>query len=1571
MNLKNIFVKITATFAVIAMMAGNFSLLGTGLSAVIAEEINKPVLNAEVKLSKYVQYDTNGEKGVIVKYKLSEGDNQTNENYKPVQSKTINVQASKINDKMPERVKVIANSTKAINGKEGTEVEFNENNWNYDKDSGLLTISLENNSNYSTYLENAKDEFEIIYIYGSDSYLGNANEINLSLNVKVSENVKEDKTTVQIEKNVESNVNVKDNIGDIVSLDSITSTEIYKGYMYSNNKNKTSYETEYNTISNLDISNSSLIDNIFANLNSDNFVTATKKGNTLISTNENIYYKSTTMSKKEFDTILGIDGYIEINNNNENIATIKYGEPDNKQNRKLQIVYANGETKEVENNDITVEYTKQFSNISIKTSKPLTEGTLQISNRKSIKAFSQAGVENIKAIQENLQISSNKTITEEQEKKDENRNAIYDENGNIQKEQITKQVDINNYSSKRLIELKEPETKVDLSIDNTKLSTLTENNINLTATLRTDNAKYKLFKNPVIKIELPDGIESVTSTGIKLLYGQNTLKIKNATIQNNKNILIEIDGTQAQYNINAIQEGASVIIPLSIKFNKLTPTQDSKINVTVDNNGEKTSLSKDIRVASKEGLMSITNLYGYNGNKELTLIDNQKEEAILEVGKELQTATMKSTLVNNYQKNLKNIIVLGKISETEEIASKLKGKIKVNKKATIYYSENKDANPTDDSWVQEVKDYSNVKSYMIIIDSLGMGENVAFEYNFTIPEKLEYNKKTAVKYNVYSEFEGKDSKTTSRQKVLNQLPEPQNKVEITLKTENVPNVSVEVKPNISLNYVHEGQIVEYIVKVKNEGKQTANNVIIEDVIPENATYAEYTSEQFVNHSQGGFRPIENIKTKELKIDELPAGQSKEISIFLKVNNTTQDTEILENKINVNVRLETTNELKTIATATNKLEIKKAVLDVEIKYESTNNKLEEGAELNYYIYIENISDNDVKNVKVTNQLDKDLVFERAMSLDRETIDFKINEDNILTFNLGEIKAKDIERIKISTTLGNNTNYTSKILKSRAQVSAKSIEDYETNNILYNVKGSKVSVELKSPTNTNVKERESITYNLTLKNEGEATKNIKLKDTFPEEFAIDTVETTIEGKTEKQTSVGNEFVLLDKIKPNTTLQVKIIGNMSSIGDNKELELKNMVYVDILNDNHAVIKTIKTDTITNIIEKSDKINSSDNTGEVNPDPDNNKDNDSNSTDTGSDNNNNNNNTNNNGSNNGTTNEDNRKHSIRGVAWLDSNKNGQKDSEETVLPNISIKVINADTNQFVKNSNGEIYNVTTANNGAYIVEGLSKGNYILVFEYDTNTYTVTSYKKDGVESTVNSDVINKNITVDGNTKLVALTDTLSIDETGISNINIGLIENATFDLSINKYIDKVEVINSKGTETHTWENKDTAKVDLVAKYINTAKIVVDYKFVITNNGDVTGYVDKLVDNLPSGLEFSSELNTNWYKESDGKISTTSLSGIKIEPGQTSEIHLLLTKNMTENNTGIIPNTVTLEKISNLEQISEKDSATQNNESSATLVLSIKTGSPILYISITIGCIAVIALGAYLIKKKVLKGNE
>ena len=169
----------------------------------------------------------------------------------------------------------------------------------------------------------------------------------------------------------------------------------------------------------------------------------------------------------------------------------------------------------------------------------------------------------------------------------------------------------------------------------------------------------------------------------------------------------------------------------------------------------------------------------------------------------------------------------------------------------------------------------------------------------------------------------------------------------------------------------------------------------------------------------------------------------------------------------------------------------------------------------------------------------------------------------------------------------------------------------------------------------------------------------------------------------------------------------------------------------------------------------------------------------------------------------------------------------------------------------------------------------------------------------------------------------------------------------------------------TTEYENMNFAKVDLVAKYMNNTSVIVTYKFVITNNGDVTGYVESLKDNLPSGLEFSSELNKDWYRNEDGSLYTSALNGIAIEPGKSSEIELILTKETTEESTGTFKNNAELMRVNNIEAIEE--SSSENNKSSADLVISIKTGSPLLYIGITLASITVVALGAYIIKKKIL----
>ena len=275
------------------------------------------------------------------------------------------------------------------------------------------------------------------------------------------------------------------------------------------------------------------------------------------------------------------------------------------------------------------------------------------------------------------------------------------------------------------------------------------------------------------------------------------------------------------------------------------------------------------------------------------------------------------------------------------------------------------------------------------------------------------------------------------------------------------------------------------------------------------------------------------------------------------------------------------------------------------------------------------------------------------------------------------------------------------------------------------------------------------------------------------------------------------------------------------------------------------------------------------------------------------------------------------------------------------------------------------TDENGKYKFEDLKEGNYIVVFEFDNKTYSVTTYKKENVEEENNSDVVSSNVQIDGTNKIAAITDILKLQK-DLQNIDIGLIQNAKFDLKLDKYISKVIIKNLQGTETKNYENTNFAKVDLTAKYINSASIIITYKFVVTNNGDVTGYVDKLVDNLPAGLEFSSELNKEWYQAADGTLNTSS-SGIAIEPGKTSEIELILTKQMNEENTGKVTNTASLTKISNLEGIEEEAERVTDNSSSADILLSIKTGSPIMYISITLISIGIIAIGAYLVKKKVL----
>lgn len=75
-------------------------------------------------------------------------------------------------------------------------------------------------------------------------------------------------------------------------------------------------------------------------------------------------------------------------------------------------------------------------------------------------------------------------------------------------------------------------------------------------------------------------------------------------------------------------------------------------------------------------------------------------------------------------------------------------------------------------------------------------------------------------------------------------------------------------------------------------------------------------------------------------------------------------------------------------------------------------------------------------------------------------------------------------------------------------------------------------------------------------------------------------------------------------------------------------------------------------------------------------------------------------------------------------------------------------------------------------------------------------------------------------------------------------------------------------------------------------------------------------------------------------------LSDVKINPGESKEVTLILTKKMTENNLGTTYNTAEIASVSNSENLLDKDSTPNNKQngeddfSEADVIVNIKTGT-------------------------------
>lgn len=333
------------------------------------------------------------------------------------------------------------------------------------------------------------------------------------------------------------------------------------------------------------------------------------------------------------------------------------------------------------------------------------------------------------------------------------------------------------------------------------------------------------------------------------------------------------------------------------------------------------------------------------------------------------------------------------------------------------------------------------------------------------------------------------------------------------------------------------------------------------------------------------------------------------------------------------------------------------------------------------------------------------------------------------------------------------------------------------------------------------------------------------------------------------------------------------------------------------------------------------------------------------------------------------NNKKTVSGYAWLDSNRDGKRDKDETNLSGIKVIIYNVNKNDYLRDENNNILETITDNDGKYILTNIEKGEYKLLFKYDVEKYEPTLYMVEGADSAVISKVIANTVNINGQEEKVAVTDIINV-QGDISNINIGLREKLTFDLELEKYISRVVVQNSKGTKTYNYDGTTLAKVEIHRKQLNNTLAVIEYTIKVKNNGDISGYATNIVDYLPNGLTFNSELNKDWYIL-ENNLHTKSLEKTELKPGEEKEIKLILTKTMTAENVGLINNRAEIFEDYNKYGEADIDSKPNNqnlNEddmSVADIIIGIATGvNTSAYIVLFITNIILILVAIYLLIK-------
>jgi uncharacterized repeat protein (TIGR01451 family) len=1512
----------------------------------------------DYEITKYIPYSANNVSKLITQGKIT---SYVENSVLPIKNTNIEVNAPKINNKYPETVTVVANSTNATNGDANGD-NFSKNNWSYDSTTGKITITVNNNAvnGKIQWAKNTADEFIVTYIYSSDVYEAVKDSVTrVTYDASSSMNLYVKSGVNKVSAHVDGYEDQTKKIGDIVEFTSNATQSISKGYIY-NNKNaadENKKETEYVAQYTAHVSYADVIDAIVLKQDVDKFVTANgSEQSTTVGGVNYAYNKTLAISKQEFNKVFGENGEITIlNEAGTTLATI------------------NKDT-EVKDNKIVVNLVPFNTNsITIKTSKPQAEGNVIFEITKALAKNIEYSTSQLKSF---TQIKTQVTGTAK-----------------------NSDIDIVSTESTKNVDLTEPTQKASITTSNNRLSTIVKNeNVEIKVTLENDSADDTMYTNPKIKITFPENIETINVKDCKV-YFDDELEIDEDSIMfyengdGTKTLELKLKGTQTKYN-NVAAKGATVVLTTDITLNTLTPTTNTQITAEITNGDSTvTNVATDVKYIAPSGVVTTNSMTGYNGDEKIEVINGESQKALIPTKAEQKEVTYTMNVINNYENTLDHVVVLGRtpfkdnkdvstsLSLGSNITMPLASGITVTgvdaSKVTIYYSENGEATTdlsnSQNGWTTSVTDYTKIKSYMIVLNedyAMNGGDTFTFTYKATLPANLDYDQEVYENYGVF--FNNNKTSGTITDKAI--------ATKIGFTTGSIAKLDAKLISTIGEGAsVKSGEILEYELTINNTGVVDAENTTVEIKLPPELSFIPQDGDDYT------YKVPEDEEYDESRYEELLNLPENEVIDLTKYENLISelqqyedndvDSEVLKinlGKITANSTLKKTLKFRAQSDETKKVELKatvgysdmisvetntvsniieKVYFDTQIgsKYKS----LKEGETYSFQIALrssqynyefENESvDNSRKNTVVTITLPDELEYD-SIKLTRFNED-TFEEDDItstanvkvsgrkVTVKVGDVDGERGKTLIINTKVGKLANEVYKkevTITSNIKADNTETENIDDISVTINKPGINVTQASNIPEGTTISAGEDFVYTFTIQNLSDIYLNdVEFTDALPTEVTFKYLEIVYEDGTidssfniNSDGSINTKFYLSAGQK--VTINVHVVAN--SIDNDTEISNK----AKFKNEDIGEVETNSVSHIVKHFEKTD----------VNVDPDD-------------------------------TNKETRK--VIGTVWVDANKDGVKDANEQRVSGVKVLLLNNNTSNIAMNSNNEQCITTTGTDGSYMFNNVPQGKYSVIFFYDSANYSPTTYKKSGVSDEQNSDAIDKTVNYEGKDQIAAVTEEIVLADTNQFNIDLGIVEDAKFDLKLDKVVQAITVNNGKNTKEHVYNSK-LAKLDFESKYANTSSMVVEYKFTITNEGGIAGYVKKLADYLPEELKFNSELNKDWYEGKDGVIYNASLANTIINPGESKEVTLILTKNMNgDDDFGLINNSAEIYETSNdygaldIDSTPGNKATNEDDYSTANVLTSVKTGDVVIYTTLIITIITIVGVGIYMIKKKVL----